>query len=272
MPVPRAAVLGRLIAPRIPALGQPDPGLVATTARWQQARLCAKRSETPSATTLSFELEDWPGHRPGQHVDVRVTGEDGCQAERSFSIASAPEDPMLELTVGRLAGGEVSPYLVEEMCPGDTLEVRGPIGGWFVWETSDGGPLLLVAGGSGLVPLMAMLPHRNRNHSHVPVRLLVSVRTAEDLFYREELDELAGAGDGFELFVTVTRGAPPGWSGLTGRIDRRLLQQIAWPEYEDPRAYVCGPTAFVENAADLLVDLGYQPLSIRAERFGPSGN
>ncbi|HWD09873.1 MAG TPA: FAD-binding oxidoreductase [Actinomycetota bacterium] len=250
-----------------------------------QARLVGKRAETPTAATLVFEPGAEPGiagtaaprprawlrHVAGQHIDVRLTAEDGYQAERSYSIASAPEDPALELTVEQLDEGEVSLYLVNDMLPGDLLELRGPIGGWFVWDVRDGGPLLLLAGGSGLVPLMSMLRHRQRQHSTVPARLLVSVRTAEDLLYATELADLAAAGDGFELFVTVTRGIPTAGSGLTGRINEAMLATIAWPSTDRPRAYVCGPTSFVETATKLLVDLGYPPETVRAERFGPTG-
>ncbi|HLI57920.1 MAG TPA: FAD-binding oxidoreductase [Actinomycetota bacterium] len=261
----------------------------------------SKRAETPHAATLVFEPAT-PGAEPapatgaeaaaeaaagtepagrgsrvwrrrlaGQHVDVRLTADDGYQAERSYSIASAPEDPALELTVERLDEGEVSLYLVDDMLPGDLLELRGPIGGWFVWDVRNGGPLLLIAGGSGLVPLMAMLRHRQRQHSTVPARLLVSVRTAEDLFYAAELADLAAAADGFELFVTVTRGDPIPGSPLRGRINQAMLAAVAWPAAERPRAYVCGPTPFVETATGLLVELGYPPEAVRAERFGPSG-
>jgi ferredoxin-NADP reductase len=228
----------------------------------------SKRAETPSAATLVFDPEHWPGHRAGQHVDVRLTADDGYQAERSYSIASAPEDTQLELTVERLADGEVSGYLVDGMVPGDVLELRGPIGGWFAWDVADGGPLLLVAGGSGLVPLMAMLRHRRRRSSRVPTRLLVSVRTGEQLIYAGELRELAAAGDGFELFVTATRGEPLPGSALSGRVNRQMLAGVAWPGPGRGRAYVCGPTSFVEMATALLVELGYPARDIRAERFG----
>jgi len=238
---------------------------------WRNARLLSRRHETPSAATLSFQLEHWPGHRAGQHVDVRVCAGDGYRAERSYSIASAPEDPSLELSVDRLDDGEVSPYLVQDMAEGDVVQIRGPIGGWFVWEANDGGPLLLIAGGSGIVPLMAMLRHRARRGSHVPIRLLASVRTPGDLFYAEELQRLAAAGDGFELFVTATRGVPAGWPGLVGRIDKDMLAGIAWPPSDNPLAFVCGPTSFVETQTGLLVAAGYPPGRVRAERFGPSG-
>jgi len=250
----------------------PPGGLIpAAPGPWRSARLLSKRHETPRAATLSFQLEYWPGHRAGQHVDVRVTAQDGNHAERSYSIASAPEDPSLELSIDRLDNGEVSPYLVEGMAEGDLVEIRGPIGGWFVWEADDGGPLLLIAGGSGIVPLMAMLRHRARRGSHVPVRLLVSVRTPGDLFYAEELRRLAAAGDGFELFVTATREVPSGREGLVGRIDQDMLAGVAWPPWDNPLAFVCGPASFVETASGLLLAAGYPPGRVRAERFGPSG-
>jgi ferredoxin-NADP reductase len=238
---------------------------------WRIAELAAKRPETPVAATLVFSVEGWPGHRAGQHVDVRLTAEDGYQAARSYSIASPPEDRSLALTVERLEDGEVSPYLVEVMEPGDQLEVRGPVGGWFVWETADGGPLLLVAGGSGLVPLMAMLRHRAAARSRVPARLLVSVRTREDLLYSDELERLAADRDGLELFVTLTRSTPPGWTGYRRRVDEEMLSEVAWPASELARTYVCGSTSFVETAADALVALGHDPALIRAERFGATG-
>ena len=235
----------------------------------------AKHPETPSAATLLLEPEGWTPHRAGQHVDVRLTAEDGYQAQRSYSIASAPEDHGLALTVERLDGGEVSGYLVDDMAPGDELELRGPIGGWFAWDVTEGGPLLLVAGGSGLVPLMAMLRHRQRQGSRIPTRLLVSVRTVDDLLYAEELRELAAAGDGFQLFVTVTRGSLPAPAGpgtaLSGRVNARMLAEVAWAPPEVGRAYVCGSSPFVEVATSLLVELGYAPEKVRAERFGATG-
>lgn len=229
--------------------------------------------ETATAATLRFDLAGGAplGQVAGQHVDVRLTAEDGYRAQRSYSIASPPEDPGLELTVERLDGGEVSGYLVDDMLPGDELEVRGPIGGWFNWSVADGGPLLLVAGGSGIVPLMAMLRHWRRRGSAIPARLLVSVRSLDGLFYADELQALAACGDGFELTVTLTRAAPDGWAGPTGRLDRALLARVAWPPASGARAFVCGPTSLVEAAATLLVELGYPPERVKAERFGPSG-
>ncbi len=240
-------------------------------AGWRTAALAEKRAETATVSTLVFKVDGWPGHRAGQHVDLRLTAEDGYQASRSYSIASPPEDRPLALTVERLDDGEVSPYLVDVMEPGDELELRGPVGGWFVWDVADGGPLLLVAGGSGIVPLMSMLRHRATRDGHVPARVLVSARTIDDLVYGRELAALEAAGDGLELFVTLTREAPPGWDGFARRIDRDLLAEVAWPADQRARTYVCGPTSFVEAIADALVALGQDPAEIRTERFGPTG-
>jgi ferredoxin-NADP reductase len=206
----------------------------------------------------------------GQHVDVRLTAEDGYQAQRSYSIASAPEDTRLALTVERIDDGEVSPYLVDELRTGDEIELRGPIGGHFTWRVAQGGPLLLVAGGSGLVPLMAMLRHRAAQGSTVDTRLLVSSRAWDDVLYREELGELAG-GKGVAIHHTLTRDAPEGWTGWTRRVDAEMLTAVGPVPAEEPRIYVCGPTPFVERAADLLVELGHPPAAIHAERFGPTG-
>jgi len=224
-------------------------------------------TETPRVQTLILDVEGWPGHRAGQHVDVRLTAEDGYTAQRSYSIASPPgERPAI--TVERLDDGEVSPYLVEVARPGDEIEVRGPIGGWFVWGPEDGGPLLLVGGGSGVVPLMAMARHRAATGSDVPVRLLLSSRTWDDVIYRDELAELAGRGDGLEVAHTLTRAQPDGWSGYARRVDEAMLREVAWPAGGGARAYVCGPTAFVETVAESLVALGYDPGRVRTERFG----
>jgi ferredoxin-NADP reductase len=218
-----------------------------------------------------FDVEGWPGHRAGQHVDLRLTAEDGYQASRSYSIASPPEDGAVALTVERLDDGEVSPYLVDVMAPGDEIELRGPIGGWFVWEAGSDDPVSMIAGGSGIVPLMSMLRHRAARASTAPARLLVSVRTIHDLIYGHELAVLEAANDGLELFVTLTREAPEGWDGFTRRIDTEMLGQVVWPPAARARTYICGPTSFVETAADGLVALGHDPASIRTERFGPTG-
>jgi ferredoxin-NADP reductase len=222
--------------------------------------------ETPRVRSIVLESPDWPGHRAGQHVDVRLTAEDGYQAQRSYSLGSAPEDERQVLTVERLEDGEVSPYLARELRPGDELELRGPIGGYFVWEAAFGGPLLLVAGGSGVVPFRAMLRHRAESGSDVPARLLYSARSIDEVIYRDELDRVDA-----EVIYTLTREQPDGWTGYRRRIDRELLEEVAWPPDERPLAYVCGPTPFVELAAGTLVELGHEPERIRTERFGPTG-
>ena len=238
---------------------------------WTAAEVAAVKQETPRVRTLELVAPGWPGHRAGQHLDVRLTAEDGYQAQRSYSIASAPGED-LALTVERLDDGEVSPYLVDEAREGDMLEVRGPIGGYFVWDGNEPEPVLLVAGGSGVVPLMAMARHRARTGAAAPMRLLLSSRTLEDVIYREELDRFAAEGDGFDVVHTLTREQPPGWTGYSKRIDRDLLAEVAWPASEQPRVYVCGSTRLVDAAADGLIDLGYEPASIRTERFGATGS
>lgn len=227
-------------------------------------------AETPRVRTLLLEAPGWAGHRAGQHVDVRLTAEDGYQAERSYSIASAPGEA-LALTVERLDDGEVSPYLVDEVVPGDRFELRGPIGGYFVWDARASDPLLLVAGGSGVCPLMAMLRHRAARSSDVPARLLYSARDLGDVIFRPELDRLAAAGDGAEVRLTLTRARPPGWTGYGRRVDAEMLGEVAWPSERRPLAFVCGPTPFVEAVASSLVTLGQDPGRIRTERFGPTG-
>jgi ferredoxin-NADP reductase len=222
--------------------------------------------ETPRVRSLVLDPPDWQGHRAGQHVDVRLTAEDGYQAQRSYSIASAPEDDHLVLTVERLDDGEVSPYLVDELRSGDELELRGPIGGYFVWESSTGGPLLLVAGGSGVVPFRSMLRHRAAAGSDVPARLLYSSRSLDEVIYRDEWEGL-----GADVRFTLTREQPEGWTGYARRIDAELLAEVAWPPAERPLVYVCGPTAFVEVAAESLVGLGHDPGTIKTERFGATG-
>jgi ferredoxin-NADP reductase len=222
------------------------------------------KRETSRTSNIVLELPDWPGHLAGQHVDVRLTAEDGYQAQRSYSIASAPEDPELVLTVERLDDGEVSPYLVDEAREGDGFEVRGPIGGYFVWE-DDGRPVLLVGGGSGVVPLMAMI---RSSAGTTPMRLLYSSRTYEDVIYRAELETPPAQ---VEVFHTLTREQPPGWTGYSRRIDDDLLREVAWPASEQPHVFICGSTRFVDAAADGLVRLGYDPRSVRTERFGATG-
>jgi ferredoxin-NADP reductase len=237
---------------------------------WRVGRLASRRRETPSAHTFALDVPGWPGHRAGQHVDVRLTAEDGYQAQRSYSIATPQDGERIELTIEMLPDGEVSGYLGEELREGDELELRGPIGGWFVWGPEDGGPLLLVGGGSGVVPLMAMARHRALAGSGVAARLILSARTETDVFYRDELARLAG--DGLDVTVTLTRERSPAWGGRRGRVDRALLDEVAFPAADRPRAFVCGPTGFVEAVADALVDLGHTPELVRTERFGPSGS
>jgi ferredoxin-NADP reductase len=237
---------------------------------WQVATVGEIRDETPHTKTLVLRVPGWAGHRAGQHVDVRLTAEDGYQAERSYSIGSAPENPDLELTVERIENGEVSPYLTEDLLPGDQIELRGPIGGYFTWDASLDGTLLLVAGGSGLVPLMAMLRHREAVGSDAEARLLLSARGFEDIIYHDELERL-GEGSA-DVHITLTRGpAPPDWKGWRRRIDREMLTDVGPAPERRPRVYVCGPTPFVENAANLLVALGHEPAAIHTERFGPTG-
>jgi ferredoxin-NADP reductase len=226
--------------------------------------------ETARTKSIVLELPDWVGHRAGQHVDVRLTAEDGYQTQRSYSIASAPEDGDLVVTVERLDDGEVSPYLTDVLRAGDTLELRGPVGGYFVWEQSLGGPLLLVGGGSGVVPLRSILRHHQAIESTVPVRLLYSARSLSEVIYREELMRI-GADDVIDIRFTLTRERPDGWRGYSRRIDQELLGEVSWPPSERPRVYVCGPTGFVEAAASALVGLGHEPDQIRTERFGPTG-
>ena len=235
---------------------------------WLAAEVAGGKWETPRVKTLALTVPGWAGHRAGQHLDVRLTAEDGYQAERSYSIASAPGEP-LALTVERLDDGEVSPYLVDEAREGDGFEVRGPIGGYFVWEPDDPAPVLLVGGGSGVVPLMSMARSRTRAGGSAPMRLLYSSRSFDDVIYRDELDALAG--NGFEVVHTLTREQPPGWTGFSRRIDPELLAEVAWPAEDEPRVFVCGSTRFVDAAADGLVERGYDPRSIRTERFGATG-
>jgi ferredoxin-NADP reductase len=257
---------------------------------WRLGAVVAVRDETPRVRTIVLDVPDWPGHRPGQHVDVRLTAEDGYQAERSYSIASPPEEAQLELTVERLEDGEVSTYLTNELREGDQFELRGPIGGYFVWTASqpagasgNGGgfdgrpagpvepPLQLIAGGSGIVPLMCMLRHRALSGSRVPTRLLFSVRSFEELVYREELERLAAEGSGLKLTGTLTGARPEVWSGYSRRIDERMLAESVWPAALRPLVYVCGPTALVETAATILVAQGHEPARVKTERFGPTG-
>jgi ferredoxin-NADP reductase len=227
--------------------------------------------ETARATTLVLGVEGWLGHRPGQHVDVRLTAEDGYQAERSYSIASAPDDPALSLTVEQIDDGEVSPWLTDEARVGDGFELRGPVGGYFVWDGAEPAPVLLVGGGSGVVPLVSMARHRARRGLRTRMRLLYSARSADDLLYREELDAMAAAGDGFEVIYTLTRTLPPQWNGFGRRVDAQMLADVSYAEKGTSPAFVCGPTPFVEAVSKGLVMVGYGAGQVKTERFGPSG-
>jgi ferredoxin-NADP reductase len=243
------------------------PGRLA----WRIGELVETRPETPRAKSLFLEVPGWEGHNAGQHVDVRLTAPDGYQAERSYSIASAPEDGRLALMVERLEDGEVSPYLTDELRIGDGLELRGPIGGWFTWEAREGGPLFLVAGGSGIAPLRAIIRHRAAANSEVSCRLLYSSRSREEVIYAEELDRLAAEDGMLEIFHTLTRSQPPGWTGYSRRIDAEMLAEVAPAPEERPRTFICGPTPLVETVATALVDLGHDPALVKTERFGPTG-
>ncbi|HEV8425279.1 MAG TPA: ferredoxin reductase [Actinomycetes bacterium] len=238
---------------------------------WRLAKVAEVRPETARVVTLALDVPGWDGHLPGQHLDVRLTAEDGYQAERSYSIASAPDGARVELAVERLDDGEVSPYLAGELRQGDQLELRGPVGGYFVWEPSRGGPLLLVAGGSGVVPLMAMLRHRAASGSQVPARLLFSSRSLDEVIFRAELERLEAADDGLTVTHTLTRSQPPGWVGYARRVDVVMLEEVGWRPGERPLAFVCGPTRLVEAVAGHLVALGHDPDRVRTERFGPTG-
>jgi len=238
---------------------------------WQLGEVTELVQETSRVGTLCLQVPEWPGHLAGQHVDVRLTAEDGYQAQRSYSIASPPDDSRLAITVERLEDGEVSPYLVGELKVGDKLELRGPIGGYFVWKAGDTRPLLLMAGGSGIVPLMAMIRHRELVRDMPATRLLYSSRTFEDIIYRAELDRLAASTDGLTVAHTLTRAQPAGWKGYARRIDREMVHDMAWPKEQSPLVFVCGPTSFVETASGLLVDSGYDPSWIKTERFGATG-
>jgi ferredoxin-NADP reductase len=256
-----------------------EPVVAAPRIAWRLGTVVESISETKRARTIVFDVPGWPGHRAGQHVDVRLTAEDGYQSERSYSIASAPEEPNLALTIERLEDGEVSPYLADELREGDQIELRGPIGGYFVWDISLEGPLFLVAGGSGIVPLMAMLRHRaavlaragTEAMHRVPARLLYSSRSWDEVIYRDELATLASKDTTVDVTYTLTREAPENWRGFRRRIDRMMLAEVAWPASERPQIFVCGPTPLVESAAAALVDLGHQPALVKTERFGPTG-
>jgi len=247
----RAAVLGRLT--------------------WQVATVESARTETATARTLVLAVPGWPGHLAGQHVDVRLTAADGYSTQRSYSIANAPEPDRVELTVQRVAGGEVSPYLVELAEPGDRMEVRGPVGGYFTWSPDAPDPVLLVAGGSGIVPLMAMIRTRAAIGSRAPFRLVYSSRGPDDVVYQAELDRLAIGGSGVDCTYVYTRSTPPGWPRAPGRLSGAELAAAGWPAERRPQVFVCGPTGFVEAVANHLVDQGHLGHRVKTERFGPTG-
>jgi ferredoxin-NADP reductase len=255
------AVRGRLSDPG----GRPPKG---PRLAWRTATVSSLTDETPTVRTISLDVPGWAGHQAGQHLDLRLTADDGYQAEREYSIASAPGEP-LAITVERLEDGEVSPYLTQDLRPGDEIELRGPVGGYFVWDQADGGPRMLLAGGSGIAPLRAMIRHRDRQGSTVPVRLLYSSRSWEDVIYRAELGHPAG---GVQVVCTLTRRQPPGWDGYARRVDQAMITEVVWPAAQGPLAYVCGPTSFVESVAAALVAVGYRQERIKTERFGASGS
>jgi len=238
---------------------------------WRPASLVEARAETPTARTLVFDVPGWPGHLPGQHVDVRLTAPDGYTAQRSYSVAAPADGERVELTVQRVADGEVSPYLVDDYAVGDLVELRGPVGGWFVWRAADTAPVTLVAGGSGVVPLMAMVRARAAAASRVPFRLVYSVRTPADTYYADELRRRSREDAGLDVTYVYTRKAPDGWPEPPRRLGVATLNTHTWPADFAPACFVCGPTGFVETVADILVALGHRPNRIRTERFGPSG-
>ncbi|HTU70173.1 MAG TPA: ferredoxin reductase [Candidatus Baltobacteraceae bacterium] len=238
---------------------------------WRESTLVERRRESVSAYTLVLDVPQWAGHDAGQHADVRLTAPDGYSAARSYSIANAPSGNRIELTIEELADGEVSPYLAESLAPGDPLEIRGPIGGWFVWRPEQTEPVQLVAGGSGIVPLMAMIRTRAQTRSRAPFRLLYSVRSPQAVIYADELRQRAAADAGLEISYIYTRGVPDGWPRPAGRIDAETIAQATFSAHMQPACYVCGPTPFVEAAANLLIEAGHDAARIKTERFGPSG-
>jgi ferredoxin-NADP reductase len=237
---------------------------------WQFADVREIATETYRVRRLLLLARGWHGHLPGQHLDIRLTAEGGYQAQRSYSIASPPEDELLALTVEHIDSGEVSPYLFYELRAGDQLELRGPIGGYFVWTAAMGGPLALIAGGSGVVPLMAMLRHRARQTSRAPALLLYSTRSIDDMIYRRELDMMARDDPALRVVTTLTRQQPAGWMGHRGRVGKELLAEACFPPDQRPRLFVCGPSSFVEHVSEILTEVGHDPLAIKTERFGPS--
>jgi ferredoxin-NADP reductase len=238
---------------------------------WLAAEVIAVVEETRQVHSLVLRVPGWKGHLPGQHVDLRLTAEDGYQAQRSYSIATPAEGEIITLTIEMVEGGEVSPYLVEDLRVGDRFELRGPIGGYFVWEPASGGPLQLVAGGSGVVPLMAMTRSLATSEFSIPARLLLSNRSWDDIIYRDELERLSNEVSALEVTYTLTRIQPPGWTGFARRVDPAMLSEVAWAPGERPLVFVCGPTGFVEAVASALLDLGHAPERVKTERFGPTG-
>ncbi len=239
--------------------------------QWQTAEVREIVEETPRVRTIILDVPSWHGHKAGQHIDVRLTADDGYQAQRSYSIASAPESDHLMLSVERIEEGEVSPYLAGEARMGDKFELRGPIGGYFVWTIATGGPLFLIAGGSGVAPLMAMLRHRAAQKSTIPATLLFSSRTYDDIIYRAEMERLAAADPHLKIVHTLTRGQPAGWTGPSRRIDSEMLVSEGFAPDAKPHIYICGPTALVESSARALLALGHDRALIKTERFGPTG-
>jgi ferredoxin-NADP reductase len=247
------------------------PGRLAGRLSWRGATLVESRAETPTARTLVLEVAHWPGHLAGQHVDVRLTAEDGYQAVRSYSLAEPADGEQIALTVQRVADGEVSPYLSGALSVGDSIEVRGPLGGWFVWRASEPAPVLLVAGGSGIVPLMAMVRARRAAGSRVPFRLIYSVRSPAQLYYADELRVPQPGDGGLDVSYVFTRDVPEGFARAPARLGIADINVGGWPPDFEPSCFVCGPTGFVETVADILVALGHEPRRIKTERFGPSG-
>jgi ferredoxin-NADP reductase len=246
--------------------------LSTTRLQWHVATLAERRRETDTASTLVFDVPDWPGHTPGQHVDIKLTAEDGYSTERSYSIANPQDGNRVELTVQRVPDGEVSPYLLEGMSVGDPIEIRGPIGGWFVWRDTDTDPIVLIGGGSGLVPLMAMVRAHANARSGVPFRLIYSVRSPAEVLYAEELRRRMGEDMGLDIAYAYTREAPPDWPGDVGRVNPATVTTYGWPPDRMPTSFICGPTPFVEAVANLLVAQGHEPDRVKTERFGPTGS
>jgi ferredoxin-NADP reductase len=238
---------------------------------WYAATVVERRTESKTARTLVLSVPQWPGHDAGQHVDVRLRADDGYTAVRSYSIANAAQGDRVELTVERLPDGEVSPYLAETIEPGDPLELRGPVGGWFVWRPLSLEQVQLVAGGSGIVPLMAMIRTRAQSHNRAPFRLLYSIRAHDAVIYAAELQRRAMEDAGLSVTFAYTRAAPAGWPRPAARIDATLIAEVAFSAQQDPACYVCGPTPFVEAIARLLGEAGYDASRIKTERFGPTG-